>query len=210
MCPPRVGGITGPRGRPPTRAGRQYLAAQGGVHQARHAAAGRAPLVMAGVGGRRRPQAQRGRKRARGQQQPPGPAGHGRSRGRSAGPPGPTLLPSGWGWGAESEPGSEALPAGPQCQAIPGGPSRGPEVGAAAGTPRARRNSGDAGASSRWAWSDDRSRPRSRRLRPRRPHPSPAVALTHRGPGRAGLPASQEGPRAGGAWGAPAAASSRL
>lgn len=38
----------------------------------------------------------------------------------------------------------------------------------------------------------------------------PPLVLTHRGPGRAGLPASRDGPRAGGAWGAPAAASSRL
>lgn len=38
----------------------------------------------------------------------------------------------------------------------------------------------------------------------------PPLALTHRGPGGAGLPASREGPRAGGARGARAAASSRL
>lgn len=95
MCPPRVRGITGPRGRPPARAGRQNLAAQGGIYQAGHAAAGRAPVVMAGVGGRWRPQAQRGRKRAGRQQQPPGPAGHGRGRGGSASPQGPTPLPSG-------------------------------------------------------------------------------------------------------------------
>ena len=86
-------------------------------------------------------------------------------------------------------------------------------MGAAAGTPRAERSSGDVGASSRWAWSVDRRRPRSRRLRPQRPHPPPA-ARTH--PPRAGssrspgLPASRDRPRAGGAWGAPAATSSRL
>jgi hypothetical protein len=38
----------------------------------------------------------------------------------------------------------------------------------------------------------------------------PLLALTHRGPGRAGLPASREGLWAGGAWGARTAASSRL
>ena len=51
-------------------------------------------------------------------------------------------------------------------------------MGAAAGTPRAERSSGDVGAPSRWAWTLDRRRPR-----PQRPHPPPA-ARTHPPRGR--------------------------
>lgn len=89
-------------------------------------------------------------------------------------------------------------------------PSPSPEVGAAAGPPREGRGRGDVGASSRWAWSVDKRRSRSRSSTRGGPTRCPPLALTHRGPGGAGLLASREGPWAGGAWGARAAASSRL
>nr|XP_045017238.1 atherin-like [Jaculus jaculus] len=112
--------------------------------------------------------------------------------------------------GRESEPSPRLCPPSPP--PTPGGPSLVPEVGAAAGTPRAQHSTAAGmlvcspagpgamtgvvpapGASARGG-----------------PTRRPPLELTHRGPGRAGLPASREGPRAGGAWDSRAATSSRL
>lgn len=92
----------------------------------------------------------------------------------------------------------------------PGGPSRGPEVGAAAGTPWPSGAAGMSVSPPAGPGAMTGVAPALGASACRGPTRHPPLALTHRGPGRAGLPASREGPRAGGAWGSPAAASSRL
>ena len=154
------------------------------------------------------PAAPLGPERARGQQQPPGPAGHGRSRRGSAGRPGPHAAALG-----RERARSEALPAGPGCRATRA-PGAAPTGAQRLAPPRARSGpSGAAGTPGRPPAGPGALTgvaPALGASARRGPTRCPPLALTHRGPGRAGLPASRDGPRAGGAWGAPAAASSRL